>query len=289
MSATPHAPVGLVADSTCDLPEEERRALSVSIVPLHVMFEGRSYLDGVDLTTDDILAGVAAGADLPSTGQGTPEDFASAFRAAADAGAREVLCITMSSELSGTFASASTAARDAPVPVTVFDSRATTAGHGDVVRAAATLRDGGASVAAIVRRLEPLRDSLKPLFAVTNLEFLRKGGRIGRASALLGGLLRLTPILTHEGAGAVPLGTVRGTSAAVRALVRHAQAFVRDHSGTLGATFMHVHNAPAAERLASAMREAGLAFVGGATYGIGTAVATHVGPGTFGVYLRAEP
>lgn len=280
--------LAIVADSTCDVPADEQRDLDVSIVPLHVEFRGRSFLDGIDITTDDILAGVAAGAPLPSTSQATPDAFRDAFRRAADAGAAAVLCITISAELSGTYASACQAAEGAPVPVTVFDSRATTVGHGDVVRRAAELRRQGLPVARIVKRLEPVRDSLKPLFAVTSLEFLRKGGRIGRASALLGGLLRLTPILSHEGAGAAPVATVRGTAAAVREIVRHTQAFVKDHTGGLVLTFMHVHNLAGVERLEQALRDAGLSFAGGRAYAIGTAVASHVGPGTFGVYMHTE-
>jgi DegV family protein with EDD domain len=281
--------LAIVADSTCDLTAEEARDLGVDIMPLHVEFRGKTYLDGVDITTADILAGIAAGADLPSTSQVTPDAFLGAFQKAADAGAEQVLCITLSSELSGTYASACHAVEGAPLPVTVFDTRATTAGHGDVVRKAAELRNQGEDLTAILTRIESIRDTLKPLFAVTNLEHLRRGGRIGRASALLGSLLRMTPILTHEGSGAVPVTTVRGTAAAIREIVRHVRAFVSDHAGTLTLTFMHVQNAASAERLAQALRDSGLTFAGGAVRAIGTSVATHVGPGTFGVYMHTEP
>jgi len=279
----------IVADSTCDLTADEAGDLGVAIVPLHVEFRGKTFLDGIDITTEQILAGIAAGADLPSTSQVTPDAFLEAFRRASDAGAERVLCITLSSELSATYASACHAAGKAPLPVTVFDTRATTVGHGDVVRKAAQLRNEGADLPTLLERLEPIRDSLEALFAVTSLEHLRRGGRIGRASALLGGLLRVTPILTHEGAGAVPVTTVRGTAAAIREIVRHVQVFVHEHGGTLTLTFMHVQNLPSAERLARALRDSGLAFAGGAIRAIGTAVATHVGPGTFGVYMYAEP
>jgi len=286
--ATPRT-LAIVADSTCDVTADEASDLVVDILPLHVEFRGKTYLDGVDITTADILAGIAAGADLPSTSQVTPDAFLSAFQRAADAGAEQVLCITLSSELSGTYAAACHAVDEAPLPVTVFDTRATTAGHGDVVRKAAELRNQGAGLATILASIEPIRDTLKPLFAVTNLEHLRRGGRIGRASALLGSLLRMTPILTHEGSGAVPVTTVRGTAAAIREIVRHVRAFVNEHAGTLTLTFMHVQNAASAERLAQALRDSGLAFAGGAIRAIGTSVATHVGPGTFGVYMHTEP
>jgi DegV family protein with EDD domain len=281
--------LAIVADSTCDLTAAEADGLGVDLVPLHVEFRGETYLDGIDITTEEILAGIAAGADLPSTSQVTPDAFAEAFRSAADRGATHVLCLTLSSQLSGTHASACRAADGAPLPVAVFDTRATTAGHGDVVRKAAQLRNEGADLPTILARLEPIRDTLKALFAVTSLEHLRRGGRIGRASALLGGLLRVTPILTHEGDGAVPVTTVRGTAAAVREIVRHVHAFVREHAGALTLTFMHVQNPTSAERLAQAVRDSGLAFAGGAIRAIGTSVATHVGPGTFGVYMYTEP
>lgn len=281
--------IALVADSTCDLTAAEASELGVVIIPLRVEFQGRTCLDGVDITTEDILTGIANGADLPTTSQVTPDTFLDAFQRAAEGGAEQVLCLTLSSELSGTYASACRAAEGAPLPVTVFDTRATTVGHGDVVRKAAELRGRGASLAAILEGIEPIRDTLKALFAVTSLEHLRRGGRIGRASALLGGLLRVTPILTHEGAGAVPVTTVRGKGAAIREIVRHVRAFVREHAGTLNLTFMHVHDPASAERLARALRDSGVAFAGGAIRAIGTSVATHVGPGTFGVYMHTEP
>ncbi len=281
--------LAIVADSTCDVTGAEASDLDVLLVPLHVEFQGKTYLDGIDITTADILAGIAAGADLPSTSQVTPDAFLEIFKGAADRGAEQVLCLTLSSELSGTYASACRAADGAPLPVTVFDTRATTAGHGDVVRRAAQLRNEGADLTTVLERIEPIRDTLKALFAVTSLEHLRRGGRIGRASALLGGLLRVTPILTHEGAGAEPVTTVRGKAAAIREIVRHVQAFVREHAGTLTLTFMHVQNVVDVERLAQALRDSGLTFAGGAIRAIGTSVATHVGPGTFGVYMHTEP
>lgn len=281
--------LAIVTDSTCDLTAAELDALNVRRVPLYVSFQGRTHRDWVDITPSDIVAGVAGGADLPTTSQPSPEDFAVAYRDAVAAGATEILVVTISSQLSGTYQSANLAAKDAEVPVSIVDSLGASAGVAALVREAATLRDAGGATTDIVATLEAMKPHQLVLFSVGTLDYLQKGGRIGRASALLGGLLNIRPILTLVAGKIEPAGKVRGTKKAIAEIVARLQAHVAAHPGPLVLDFLHIQDAVAAETLRDAVRAAGIDFKDGQVYEIGAVIAAHVGPGTFGLYVTVEP
>ena len=135
--------LAIITDSTCDLSQSELDAIKVTRVPLYVRFKGSMHKDWVEISPKVIVEGVAAGADMPSTSQPSPQDFEVAYQAAVARGADTILCLTISSELSGTFQSANLAKANVQVPVTVFDSRAASVGLGDMAKKAAQLRDKG--------------------------------------------------------------------------------------------------------------------------------------------------
>jgi DegV family protein with EDD domain len=276
--------LAIVTDSTCDLHADELARLDVRSVPLYVNFKGTTYRDWVDIAPKDIVEGVKAGADLPTTSQPSPQDFEVAYKEAAAAGADHILVITISSEFSGTFQSANIAKESSPVPVTTYDSRAASMGIGSLVRIAAELRDEGAELDAIVAELDRVRATLLVLFSVDTLDFLLKGGRVSKASALLGGLLNIKPIITVTDGKIVPFGKVRGTKKAIAELVTQFAAHGERHEGTMVVDFLHCQDREAAERLKQAMASAGVPFTSGDTYEIGSVITAHVGPGTFGAY-----
>lgn len=281
--------LAIVTDSTCDLQADEVARLKVRTVPLYVHFDGTMHRDWVDIEPRRIIEGVRAGADLPTTSQPSPDDFARAYAAAAEEeGAEHILVITISSEFSGTFNSASLAAESSPVPVTTYDSRAASMGIGNLVRIAAELRDEGAELDAIVAELDRVRATLLVLFSVDTLDFLLKGGRVSKASALLGGLLNIKPILTVTDGKIVPFGKVRGTKKAVAELVAQFTAHAERHEGTMVVDFLHCQDPEAADRLKAAMANAGVRFTSGVSYEIGAVIASHVGPGTFGAYAHVR-
>jgi DegV family protein with EDD domain len=281
--------LAIVTDSTCDLSADELAQLQVERVPLYVSFKGNTYRDWLEISPKDIIEGVQAGADLPSTSQPSPQDFEAAFRKAVESGAEAIVCITISSVLSGTYQSANIAKESTGLPVTLFDSRAASIGLGEMVKKAAALRDSGASPEQIVSALGSIRDSNLPLFTVASLDFLQKGGRIGRASALLGSLLNIKPILSLEDGKIVPLGRARGNKKALAELVSQVRSHRQRFPGTLVLNFLHVQDPAAAEQVRAALTEAGIEFQGGKVYEIGAVVAAHVGPGTYGLYMHAEP
>lgn len=281
--------LAIITDSTCDLRADELAALQVRSVPLYVNFQGKVHRDWVDIDPAKIIAGVQAGADLPSTSQPSPEDFTKAYSAAVADGATEILTITISSGISGTFQSANLAAKEATVPVSIVDSQNASAGIAVLVRQAARMRDAGASREAIVDMLESMKRHMMVLFSVGTLEFLQKGGRIGRAQAFLGGILNVRPILTLEDGKIAPAAKARGTKKAIAEIVERIKAHAAQHHGDLMLDFLHIQDASLAENLRRAIRDAGVDFGDGSLYEIGAVIAAHVGPGTFGVYAHVKP
>src|SRR5690606_32057001 len=166
--------LAIIIDSTCDLNAEELAKLAVERVPLYVNFQGETKRDWLDIAPADIIAGVAAGADLPTTSQPSPQDFADVYQRVSAAGAEQILVITLTSELSGTYQSATLAAAESATPVTVFDSRAASLGHGEMARVASSMRERGAGLEAIITALEKIRDTNFVLFTVGTMEYLQK-------------------------------------------------------------------------------------------------------------------
>ena len=281
--------LAIVTDSTCDLSAERLKALNVHRVHLYVAFQGKTHQDWIDITPRQIIDGVKAGADLPATSQPSPEDFSSAYKAAVKAGAEQILVITISSAISGTLQSATIAAEDAGAPVTTFDSKQASVGIGNLVEVAAAMRDEGAALEDIVKALERTRASMKVVFAVDTLDFLLKGGRVSKASALIGGMLNIKPILALDDGKIVPVARARGTKKAIAELVARIKAHAEANPGPLVLDFLHVEDPAAADTLRRAVQDAGIKFEGGDSRDIGSVIAAHVGPGTFACYAHVRP
>ena len=281
--------LAIITDSTCDLHAEELARLDVARVPLYVHFRDEIYKDWIEITPGELIRGIEDGAAMPTTSQPTPEDFAVAIRDAVADGATEALIITLASELSGTHQSASLAAKDAPIPVTIFDSHHASLGVGYMVRRAAAMRDADAGTAAIGDALARLREKNFLLFTVRTLDYLQKGGRIGRASAMLGGLLNIKPLLTIKNGVVEPAGRARGAKKALREMVTRLQAYRQANpAGELVVTFIHIQDEPAAAALKDALNDAGIDFRDGGAYEMGAVIGVHVGPGTYGFYAVAD-
>lgn len=281
--------LAIVTDSTCDLTKEDLARLDVRAVPLYVSFQGKTVRDWLEIVPADIVAGVAAGAELPSTSQPSPEDFAAVYRELMAAGHDAILVLTLSAELSGTFQSATLAAPNVEAEVKVFDSRSASMGLGAMVRSASAMRANGAAVEAILAEMAVMRDSTFVLFTVASLEYLQKGGRIGRASAMLGSLLNLKPVLTLADGRIEPVARARGTRKAIQEMVVRFGAFVHEHAGeSITVDYIHVLDSAAADAVRHAVEAAGIEARDLGNYEIGAVLATHTGPGAFGLIARRE-
>ncbi len=280
--------LAIIIDSTSDLDAAELSQLGVERVPLYVNFQGETKRDWLDITPADIIAGVAAGADLPTTSQPSPQDFAAVYERVIEGGADQILVITLTSELSGTYQSAVIAAEDAKVPVTVFDSRAASLGHGEMARVASAMRADGASLEAIIAALETIRDTNFVVFTVGTMEYLQKGGRIGRASAMLGSLLNIKPLLTLKDGRIEPLSRARGMKKAQQEMVERFKAYVEASSGPVVANLIHIQDTDAASSLKAALEKAGVEYTLNGVHEIGAVIGSHVGPNTFGLYAHQK-
>jgi len=188
--------VQIVTDSAADIPAETAAALGIRVVPLSIRFGDEEFTDGVDLTTDAFYAKMASTDVFPSTAAPAPGAFEAAMREAG-AGGDAVVCINLSAALSATMQSAENGARAIgdELDVRVVDSQSITAGLGMQIVAAAKLAADGASADDVVALIEDLRGRTHVFGALNSLDNLRKGGRIGGAQAMIGGLLSIKPII----------------------------------------------------------------------------------------------
>ena len=273
----------IVLDSTADVPEARARFPNWRIVPLSVTFDAESYLDGVELGGDEFYARLRTAPEPPKTSQPTPGDFLTVYEQLAPQFER-ILSLQLSSTLSGTFASATAAAEmHGGSQVRVVDTRSVSAAIAMLAMAVQRRLDRGATDEEIEALVERFKREHSLLFTVDTLEYLAKGGRIGRASALAGSLLNVKPILTIEDGEVVPLKRVRGTQKALEEFRSLFEAGSRDGPS------LHVGMAHAAaperlralEQLVADARPHATVDI---STTLGAVVGTHAGPGTVGFF-----
>jgi DegV family protein with EDD domain len=189
--------VRIVTDSSCDLTTQEAQDLGVEIVPLTIRFGSTEYTDRVDLSVEEFYERMAAEDDLPETSAPAPGTFELAFAKAREEGADAVVCVTISSDLSATMQSALTAAKafDDEFAVHVVDGRSITSALGTLVIEAAWAAQDGQDATAIQALLADLIARTRVFGALSTLDNLKKGGRIGGAAAMLGSMLSIKPII----------------------------------------------------------------------------------------------
>lgn len=188
--------VRIVTDSACDLTEDLVQQHNVIVVPLTIRFGGEEFEDRTELTSEEFWRRCQGKGALPETAAPSPGAFLAAFQRAADEGAEGVLCLTLSSKLSATYASAVTAADSfTAIPVRVFDTLSVTMGQGLTVIAAAEESAAGAGLDQLYAAADDRTRRIRVYGVLGGLEFLQRGGRIGGAQALLGSLLSIKPVI----------------------------------------------------------------------------------------------
>lgn len=275
--------VAVVTDSTAYLPEGFAERRSVTVVPLHAMVDGAGGLDGVDFGPGELVNALAEHR-LVTTSRPTPAELAAAYEKVLSSGAQSVVSVHLSRDLSGTWEAARLAAEEVGVErVRVVDSRSTAMGLGFAALSAASAAAAGATPAEVERVATDTASRTRTFFCLQTLEYLRLGGRIGAAQALLGTALAVKPLL-HVSAGRIePLEKVRTTSRAVSRLVELAVEAAGE--GPVALAVHHLGTPERAAELATQLAEKLPHSAGCLVSELGAVIGAHTGTGVLGVVI----
>ena len=278
----------IVLDSTADFPEAPQRFRNWRVVPLYVSFGAESYRDYVELGPDEFYDRLRTSAVLPTTSQPTPADFLTVYEELVDNGFAHVLSVQVAAKLSGTYESARRAAEEVGARVRVIDSGTASAAVAILALAVQRRLERGTDDGEIDELVARYKREASLLFTVETLEFLAKGGRIGRARAMAGNLLHVKPILTIVDGEVVPLKRVRGNQKAFQEFASAFENGTRDEPGwRVGIAHAAApHRLDALTRLVRDKRPQ--AEIEVATT-LGPVVGAHSGPGTIGFFWFYDP
>jgi len=281
-------PVAVVTDSTAYLPAELSGSYDLTVVPLTVVINGTEGLEGVQIQPAEVARALSARRSMVSTSRPAPSQFADAYRKLLAAGADGIVSVHLSAKLSGTYEAACLAAADLGDRVQVVDSETTGMGLGFTALAAAQAATEGKDLASVRDAAADHASRVSTLFYVDTLEFLRRGGRISAAEALLGTALAVKPILHVVDGAIVVRDKVRTAGRALAKLVDLAVEAAADSDVDIA---VHHLQSPdrataladaVANRLNDRLRDIYITE-------IGAVVAAHVGPGVAGVVVHRRP
>lgn len=281
--------IAILTDSVACLPDELRQEYSIYVIPLHVNFGTESYLDGVEMSLDEFYRRLQEDRQLPTTSAPSVGEFQALYRQIVEEGAEPIVCITVGGELSMTYGAALMAAQEmVGLDIRVVDSRTGLMAEGFLALEAARAAATGATVQEVVDRVQRLIPKVQVFITMDTLEYLRRGGRIGDAQALLGSVMHIKPLIQLSAArGRVePLGRSITRARALRDLVDHMARVVGDRP-----LHVAVHQGAAnPEEVESLMRRVSERFHCRELYqtGVTPVIGTHTGPGTLALSFWAE-
>lgn len=280
--------IRIITDTTSCLPREVAERHNIGIVPQLIHFEKQTFQEGKDITIEKFIQMLKESRTLPKTSAPSPSFFVPYFEKWTAEG-DTILCIHPSTALSGTVRSATVAARDFPdADIRIMDTRLIAAPLGKLVELAARWAEAGEDADTIQSRVMNLARRNRLYFLVDTLEYLARGGRIGRATRLLGTMLRIKPILTLDDGVVVPFQKERTLRFAMKRLVE----LTAKEYPTYGEGYLQVLHAAAEDRaaqLAEALKKAIPQVKDVEISSLPPAIVTHTGPGTLGVsFFREE-
>ena len=274
--------VKVVVDSASDLPSDVAEKLDITIVPCYVTFGTEDYKDGVDIQADEFYKRLVGGPVLPKTSQPSPGDLIEVYdRLGEDADG--IVSIHVSAKLSATYNSAeqAKAQSSADCPIEVVDSAQACMGFGVIAIAAAREASKGSSVEKVAEVARDAAGRSELFFLVNTLEYLEKGGRIGKARAMLGSVLRIKPMLTVTDGEVHELGKVRTFAKGIARL----QQVTRSHAPLASLWVLHTTTPDLAGEIAASMADLLPEGQEPLIARPGPTVGTYVGPGVLGVAL----
>ncbi len=274
--------VAIVTDSSASLDPADAEREQITVVPLKVVIGADTHDEGSPDLTSDMIAEALSTFVPVSTSRPTPADFLTAYERLAAEGADEIVSVHLSAKMSGTVESAKLAAAQAPVPVYVVDSGQVGLAVGFAAGRAAAARDAGASVEDIVAAVLRAGDATTILLYVDTLEYLRRGGRVGSAAALIGSALAVKPILTLTDGKVAPLERVRTTARALGRLEALTVEAAEACEDGYDIGVQHLANLTIAQQVAGRLADQ-LGRDSVPVDEVGAAIGAHVGPGMVSV------
>lgn len=250
--------IALMTDSTCDIPDDLVSEYDITVIPCYVIWDNEEFRDHVDLSSVDFYERLISDPIYPSTAHPSSETFRETFEQAAADGAEEIVILTVSGAMSGTYTAALQAAGEVDIPVHVVDSRGPTMSLGWQVLAAARAREACGKVEAMLNAAEMVRQRVVQFVCMHSIEYLHKGGRIGNATHFFGNVLNIKPIVYIDHVS----GLVEGYKK-IRTFKRAVEVFYKGFFETLGESngrklhlaVLHGNAIEEAERLVERVRE----------------------------------
>ena len=279
----------IFADSASDLPKSFYDENDVTLIPLSVLIDDKEYEDIIEIDSKEVFDAIRNGKQ-PKTSQASPELLLSTWKELAQSG-EDGLYIAFSSELSGTYNTA-VMMRDQVKEgnpnfnLVIIDTRCASLGYGLLVKEAVRLRNAGEDVRAIERKIRHMAANMEHLFTVEDLDYLAKGGRVSKASAFIGGLLNIKPLLHVEGGKLVPIEKHRGRKKVFRRMME-----LMDERGTnlSEQTIAISHGDDEATALeVKAMIEKQFKPKNVEIHMIGSVIGSHAGPGTIALFFLSK-
>ncbi len=279
-------PIKIITDSLSDIPRDIQEKYNITVLPLTIIFGEEEYKDGVTISSDEFFEKLTTEKNMPRTSQVNPIDFLVEIEKAIKEG-YEVIVINGSSKVSGTHQSAIMAKNQlGSNDITVVDTMALSYGCGMIVVEAAKMAKEGSTKKDILHKIEDMKQKVDHIFSVETLEFLKRGGRLSPAKAVIGTILNVKPILTIEDGVVEPLEKVRGTKKIIPKLMELAkERGIEKNSKSI--CIGHGANISGLETLKEAVKNE-FSPEEIVTTEIGCTIGTHTGPGVLVIfYLRA--
>lgn len=275
--------IKIITDSTVDLPKELLEKMDVEVLPVLINFGEESYLDGIEITLDEVFKKIENGDTFPTTAQIVPNRFVEAFEKYLNQGYK-VLAVLMSSGMSGTYQSACLAKQMLETEdVQIIDSQTITSGLGLLVIEAAKLRDEGLKIEEIAKRLDETKQHINSSLSFDSLDNLVRGGRIPRAVGVVTGMLGIKLILEVRDGVMALKGKVRGSKKAIKKIISDMEELgIRKD---LPVIVVNVNNDEICDGLKEYLEEHNIDYIEGP---VGCSVGIHSGDKAVGVFFVSE-
>lgn len=273
----------IICDSLADVPENLVKRYDIEVIPLTIIINDIEYKDGQNLTNEEFYSLIKECDEIPKTSQATYIQFEEIFRKYLNQG-KKILYISGSSKVTGTYQSAMITKNDLQGEIYIFDSLNLSYGCGAQVVTACEMNEEGKSIDEIIKKLEDIRDNILVLFAVDNLDYLKKGGRLSASKAVIGSMLSIKPILQMQDGFIVNIDQARGHKKVISKMISMVKKYIKDNIEDKRIGIAHGDNEIEFEKLKEAI-ENELDFNRIVEIKIGPSIGSHTGAGTIGLCI----